>query len=177
LSARSFKTFASGRQVADLMSAGEVSKIRASLLQAKQLAGGEQKAAAATVAKELADAATAGKPVAAVDEGGRSSGASPGGGGAEPSSEPDTVVETKPEGELPKAEVAWEGEILKAEVAVEGEVPMDIDVPEAALEVVDEEVKAFWLSGVAAVVEVSKQGCDEAVVMDTSGEVWFVFLI
>jgi hypothetical protein len=148
------------------MSAGEVSKIRASLLQAKQLAGGEQKAAAATVAKELADAATAGKPVAAVDEGGRSSGASPGGGGAEPSSEPDTVVDTKPEGEF-----------LRAEVAVEGEVPMDIDVPEAALEVVDEEVKAFWLSGVAAVVEVSKQGCDEAVVMDTSGEVWFVFLI
>jgi len=138
------------------MSLEEVPKIRACLLQAKQLAGEKQKVVAATIAKELAGAATAGEPAAAVAKE-PAAGAVPGGAEAEPSSEPEKSVEEKPEGGLARAEIAGEGDHLKAEVAVEGEVPMDIDVPEAAPEVADEEVKAFWLSGVAAVVEVSNQ--------------------
>jgi hypothetical protein len=153
--------------VADLMSVDELSKIRASLLQAKQLANEEQKkTAAATLAKQLAGVATADKATAAVAEGEVVAAAAGTATAVEakPLCDPGAAEPAKREIEGASGGVTAEGEAVKAEGAAEGqgEDAMDIDAPQAAVPgvavgVSDEEIKAFWLSGVAAVVEVSEQ--------------------
>ena len=175
----SFKTFASGHQAAVLMSPEELSKIRETLLQAKQSAATEQKEASAAIAKQLAEAATADKPAPGV--------AGPGVGdatlekpvadGVEPAASEGVPVKEEPmsatgAGEAAQPAVAsmgstGEGALVKAmEVSADGQAgdAMDIDGPELAekevvMGVTDEEVKAFWMSGVDAVVEVSCQSC------------------
>ena len=130
------------------MSPEELSKIRATLLQAKQSADTERKEAAAAVAKQLADAAA--QPT--------SEGASVKG---EPTSTSGAAEVAQPE--VGGVGLTGGGEVIKAEEGAadgQGGDAMEIDAPEAAdkevsVGVTDEEVKAFWLSGVDAVVEVS----------------------